>query len=76
MMQDPTGTTYWTYDGVDRMIKEEALGGHRTAFYYDNRSNLRTVLDPENGLTYYTHDAGVGQEGERGVVGYPLRRSG
>jgi hypothetical protein len=27
--------------------------GHRTAFYYGNRSNLRCVLDPDNGLTYY-----------------------
>ena len=30
---------------------------NRTAFYYDNRSNLKAVLDPDNGLTYYTHDA-------------------
>ena len=29
----------------------------RTAFYYDNRSNLRAVLDPDNGLTYYTYDS-------------------
>jgi len=57
MMQDPTSTTYWTYDALDRMIIEEAIGGHRTAFYYDNRSDLRTVPDPENGLTYYTYDA-------------------
>ena len=29
----------------------------RNAFYYDNRGNVRCVLDPDNGLTYYTHDA-------------------
>jgi len=34
---------------------------HRTAFYYDKRSNLTCVLDPENGLTYYTYDAANGQ---------------
>jgi YD repeat-containing protein len=31
---------------------------NRTAFYYDNRSNLKCVLAPDNGLTYYTYDAG------------------
>ena len=30
---------------------------NRTAFYYDNRSNLKCVLDPDNGLTYYTYDS-------------------
>jgi RHS repeat-associated protein len=30
---------------------------NRTAFYYDTRRNLTCVLDPDNGLTYYTHDA-------------------
>ena len=28
------------------------------AFYYDNRSNLTCVLDPEDGLTYYTYSPG------------------
>jgi len=23
MVQDPTGTTYWTYDAVSRIISEE-----------------------------------------------------
>ena len=31
--------------------------GLPTAFYHDNRSNLTRVLDPDNGLTYYTYDA-------------------
>jgi YD repeat-containing protein len=30
---------------------------HRTAMYYDSRRNLTCVLDPANGLTYYTYDA-------------------
>jgi uncharacterized protein RhaS with RHS repeats len=30
---------------------------NRAAFYYDNRSNLKCVLDPDNGLTYYTYDS-------------------
>jgi YD repeat-containing protein len=29
----------------------------RNASYYDHRSILTCVLDPENGLTYYTYDA-------------------
>ena len=31
--------------------------GYRNAFYYDNRRNLTSVLDPDNGLTYYGYDA-------------------
>ncbi len=32
--------------------------GHRSVFYYDSRSNLTCVRDPDLGLTYYTYDAG------------------
>ena len=31
---------------------------HRNVFYYDTRSNLACVRDPDLGLTYYEHDAG------------------
>lgn len=31
---------------------------HRNVFYYDVRSNLTCVRDPDLGLTYYTYDAG------------------
>ena len=29
---------------------------YRVAMYYDSRRNLLCLLDPENGLTYYTVD--------------------
>jgi len=31
---------------------------HRCVFYYDTRSNLACVRDPDLGLTYYAYDAG------------------
>ena len=53
--EDPTGTTTYTPDKLNRLTREELPGGQSNSYEYDNASNM-TVFTDSGGTTEYKHN--------------------
>ncbi|MCP4548086.1 MAG: RHS repeat-associated core domain-containing protein, partial [bacterium] len=59
-MSDSRGTTTFTYDARDRLVKKIEPGGHILTYTYDresNRTSLCLTVDNQTFTTTYTYDA-------------------
>jgi RHS repeat-associated protein len=53
--EDPTGTTKYTVDGLNRVTKEELPGGFSNSYEYDEASNMTSFTDG-GGTTKYKYN--------------------
>ena len=53
---DSAGTTYYTYDGLDRLISESFPDGSSDTYTYDNAGNLASIQDA-GGTVKYLYNA-------------------
>jgi RHS repeat-associated protein len=54
--EDPTGTTKYTYDPLNRLTEESLPGSLKNAYTYDEANNLMSFTD-SGGTSYYFYNA-------------------